>query len=269
MYAHVRYKICVPPYSTATDWNVRKGFHTNRASLTRVLHSTGRWVAAAIYVSGIFPLSPLCSKLSSVYSKPRRTKLDKVHQTPAMEDSSKIASRTNSGGTVRANDRVSPISGRGQSQISDFSRGNSSDPVSPVSGAIDIEDQQQEAASKPQTCHSSTSNINHTGSQIAPFEKAHSHVILNTWRQNGLFRHFRGLCRVLRYPWLLEVFSCLVACTALFGIIITLYLHEGRPLPQWPSMISINSLIAIFTAIFKAAILLPIAEGTILLSLLF
>ncbi|KAJ9611536.1 hypothetical protein H2200_004720 [Cladophialophora chaetospira] len=55
--------------------------------------------------------------------------------------------------------------------------------------------------------------------------------------------------------------TCVLALAALAAIVITLALHEGKTLPKWPSMISINSLIAVFTAILKAAMLLPIAEG--------
>ncbi len=64
-----------------------------------------------------------------------------------------------------------------------------------------------------------------------------------------------------RTAWLTEILSCVLALAALAAIVITLATHQDRTLPRWPSLISINSLIAIFTAIFKAAMLLPIAEG--------
>lgn len=48
---------------------------------------------------------------------------------------------------------------------------------------------------------------------------------------------------------------------AFAAIVTTLSVHQNRPLPQWPSMISINSLISVFTAILKAALILPVAEG--------
>jgi hypothetical protein len=61
--------------------------------------------------------------------------------------------------------------------------------------------------------------------------------------------------------WVLEVLSCLIASIALAAIIITLVVHQGRPLPQWPHLISINSLLAVFTVILKASLSLPVAEG--------
>ena len=43
-------------------------------------------------------------------------------------------------------------------------------------------------------------------------------------------------------------------------IILILYLHEGRPLPEWPLSITINSLVSVFSAIMSAAMLLTNAE---------
>ena len=77
----------------------------------------------------------------------------------------------------------------------------------------------------------------------------------------ALRRFPRWLISLLDRPWLLEVTSLLVACVALTAIIVTLAVHQGRPLPQWPQLISINSLIAIFTAILKASLIMPVAEG--------
>ncbi|KAK7744662.1 hypothetical protein SLS53_003550 [Cytospora paraplurivora] len=38
-------------------------------------------------------------------------------------------------------------------------------------------------------------------------------------------------------------------------------MHQGLPHPQWPYHITINALISVFTAIFKMALMTPIAEG--------
>lgn len=61
--------------------------------------------------------------------------------------------------------------------------------------------------------------------------------------------------------WLWEVLSIAVAALSLAAIVITLVLRRGRPLPKWPSAITINALVAVFTAIFKACLMMPIAEG--------
>ena len=58
-----------------------------------------------------------------------------------------------------------------------------------------------------------------------------------------------------------EFASLLLAYVVFTAIFVTLAIHQGQPLPQWPGLISINALIAIFTAIFKAALVMPVAEG--------
>lgn len=61
--------------------------------------------------------------------------------------------------------------------------------------------------------------------------------------------------------WMWEILSILMAALALVAILITLVLHKDRSLPKWPSAITINALIAVFTAVFKACLMMPIAEG--------
>lgn len=61
--------------------------------------------------------------------------------------------------------------------------------------------------------------------------------------------------------WLMEILSFVVSLVALAVIIAILATHQDKSLPQWPTLISINSLVSIFTSILKAAMLLPVAEG--------
>ncbi|KAF6785203.1 hypothetical protein CSOJ01_15628 [Colletotrichum sojae] len=61
--------------------------------------------------------------------------------------------------------------------------------------------------------------------------------------------------------WWLEVMSSFLALSCLIAMITILAIHQGQPLPNWPKLISINSLISIFTAVFKASLIMPIAEG--------
>jgi hypothetical protein len=71
----------------------------------------------------------------------------------------------------------------------------------------------------------------------------------------------RWLQLLLSYAWFAEITSLLLASIALAAIVITLAIHQGRPIPQWSQLISINSLIAIFTAVLKTATIMPVAEG--------
>ena len=61
--------------------------------------------------------------------------------------------------------------------------------------------------------------------------------------------------------WWLESLACLVFLVALTAIVATLYPHQDQPLPQWPYSLSINTLVAVYVAILKGAILLVTAEG--------
>jgi hypothetical protein len=67
----------------------------------------------------------------------------------------------------------------------------------------------------------------------------------------------------LVYQWIWEISSCFIAVLCLISIAVILAIHRDQPLPRWPKMISINSLIAIFTALMRAAIIFPVAQGTL------
>ena len=47
--------------------------------------------------------------------------------------------------------------------------------------------------------------------------------------------------------WLLEILSWLLAALAFGMIILTLALHDDKPIPEWPSGITVNSLISVLS----------------------
>ena len=61
--------------------------------------------------------------------------------------------------------------------------------------------------------------------------------------------------------WVWEAASYLLALAALVAIIVTLKTQDRKPLPKWPRLITINSLVSVFTSILKASMIMPIAEG--------
>ncbi|KAI5457931.1 hypothetical protein BGZ63DRAFT_392189 [Mariannaea sp. PMI_226] len=61
--------------------------------------------------------------------------------------------------------------------------------------------------------------------------------------------------------WWLELTSTLLALSCLMAVVAILKIYQNKPLPDWPEMLSINSVISIFSAFFKAALIMPIAEG--------
>ncbi|KAI9721228.1 MAG: hypothetical protein M1812_002389 [Candelaria pacifica] len=70
-----------------------------------------------------------------------------------------------------------------------------------------------------------------------------------------------NLHHVLSRWWLWEVLSCILALAALVAIYGTLYAYNGRQLPDWPSGITLNALIALLSAVLRAAMLVPVVEG--------
>lgn len=80
-----------------------------------------------------------------------------------------------------------------------------------------------------------------------PDSKKHKQKRLGTWLPKSI--------------WMMEIWSCIIAAACLAAIIAVLSTHQGLPLPQWPWHITINALVSVFTAIFKMALMTPIAEG--------
>lgn len=68
--------------------------------------------------------------------------------------------------------------------------------------------------------------------------------------------------------WILELLACVTSLLALVGIIILLRRYDGKPTPQWPKMITINSAIALLTIVVRGSIVFAVTEGTYSLRLL-
>ena len=61
--------------------------------------------------------------------------------------------------------------------------------------------------------------------------------------------------------WWMEIGACVLSLVALIAIVGTLQPHQGKPLPQWPYQVSVNTLISVYVVVLKVAILLVTAEG--------
>ena len=61
--------------------------------------------------------------------------------------------------------------------------------------------------------------------------------------------------------WWVESLCCIVVFGALLAIWGTLYPFQGKPLPDWPYGLSINTLIAIYVTILKVAMIFVVTEG--------
>jgi hypothetical protein len=61
--------------------------------------------------------------------------------------------------------------------------------------------------------------------------------------------------------WWLEIGACFLFIAAIGAVVATLYPYEGKPLPQWPYHVSINTVIAVYVTTLKTAVLFITAES--------
>ena len=61
--------------------------------------------------------------------------------------------------------------------------------------------------------------------------------------------------------WTSETCSYALSILALVGLIATLLAHQNKPLPQWPQLVTINSIISLFSLVMRACVGVILAEG--------
>ncbi|KAF1848787.1 uncharacterized protein K460DRAFT_275609 [Cucurbitaria berberidis CBS 394.84] len=64
-----------------------------------------------------------------------------------------------------------------------------------------------------------------------------------------------------RKSWTAETCSCIFAFLSLLGLIATLLAHQDKPLPKWPQLVSINSIVSLFSLLMRAGVGMALAEG--------
>lgn len=74
-------------------------------------------------------------------------------------------------------------------------------------------------------------------------------------------RGFHHWSRLETDWWMRELGALLLGFSSLLCVILILQIHEGRPLPDWPLSITINSLVSIFSTIMGMTLVVPLAEG--------
>jgi hypothetical protein len=68
--------------------------------------------------------------------------------------------------------------------------------------------------------------------------------------------------RMWEKSWTAETLSWIASIMALIGLIATLCAHQSKPLPQWPQLVTINSIISLFSLIMRTCVGVVLAEGT-------
>jgi hypothetical protein len=71
-----------------------------------------------------------------------------------------------------------------------------------------------------------------------------------------------GVPRIFSYSWTPEVCTCVFALVALAGLIMVLSRFEDKTLPDWPKLVTVNSIISLFALLIRASVGLVLAEGS-------
>ena len=90
------------------------------------------------------------------------------------------------------------------------------------------------------------------------------------------FAHYVGHCLILgwiecsrisawlwRKSWTAEVCSFAFALVSLMGLVLVLSKHQGKPIPEWPQLITINSVVSLFALFMRIGVGVVLAEGKI------
>ncbi|KAF5978832.1 hypothetical protein FCOIX_5634 [Fusarium coicis] len=87
--------------------------------------------------------------------------------------------------------------------------------------------------------------------KVSPY--AETTVISRVSWENTLRRIIEG--------WWQEMLCCLVSVVALVVLTLTLRKFNNQPLPDWPSGITLNTVLACISTVCRAALLIPVTEG--------
>ncbi|KAL3297287.1 Carboxylic ester hydrolase [Colletotrichum asianum] len=61
--------------------------------------------------------------------------------------------------------------------------------------------------------------------------------------------------------WWQEILCCAISIVSLVVLIVFLHIFNGKPLPAWPSGITVNAVVAFLSTIARTAFLIPVVEG--------
>ena len=90
---------------------------------------------------------------------------------------------------------------------------------------------------------------------------AHSFIKLATGIKAGYKRSTHAIRRSWKKSWTVETFSFIFSVLTLAGLVATLSTHQGKPLPKWPQLITINSVLSLFSLIMRTGVTVVLAEG--------
>ena len=90
---------------------------------------------------------------------------------------------------------------------------------------------------------------------------AHAFIKLATGIEAGYRRSTHAIRRLRKKSWTVETSSFIFSVLTLAGLVVTLSAHQGKPLPKWPQLITINSVLSLFSLIMRTGVSVVLAEG--------
>ena len=90
---------------------------------------------------------------------------------------------------------------------------------------------------------------------LKAFYDVHNHDIKN------LARSPRSAYDITNEWWLWEFSAWVISLIAMIALVAILNKYNSRALPEWPHNISLNSVMSLFTTVFKSSLLIPVVES--------
>jgi hypothetical protein len=90
---------------------------------------------------------------------------------------------------------------------------------------------------------------------------AHPFIKLATGIKVGYRSSTHAIRKSWKKSWTVETFSFIFSVLTLVGLVATLSAHQGKPLPKWPQLITINSVLSLFSLIMRTGVSVVLAEG--------
>jgi hypothetical protein len=113
----------------------------------------------------------------------------------------------------------------------------------------------------PSVMRQSSSDTRTTDSNQRGDKSFQPHSSIPARKRLGWTRCMRGSKCIGGMNWTTETCSYIFSIFALAGLVTTLLVHQSKPLPQWPQLVTINSIISLFSLLMRSLVGVVLAEG--------
>jgi hypothetical protein len=94
----------------------------------------------------------------------------------------------------------------------------------------------------------------------SPIHSPKQHPMAMAHQGSKWTRGLRKVSRMCNKSWTVETLSFIVSILTLAGLVATLLKHQHKPLPQWPQLVNINSIISPFPLLMRSCVGVVLAE---------